>query len=179
LDPKAIGASDSEDNQMKSYLRNGTYSTLNIFIQSDQRRYGGVATFPHTVGPDPIPEEYATDGVIVAANTLPGNPEIPDELGITTVHEVGHWLDLFHPFEAGFGDPCLFDGDFCPDTPFQSETYTNTCPTDDPQSCPGTETGFDSIHNYMAYTTDQCRTEFTSDQKTRMQTAWAMFRAGF
>jgi hypothetical protein len=163
---------------MKSFLRNGTYATLNLYIQSDQRRFGGEATFPHAAGPFDPPAEYATDGVILSASTLPGNPLNPSVLGIATIHEVGHWLDLFHPFEAQFGNPCLFDGDFCPDTPFQSDPHTGLCPPDfTVRSCPN-ELGFDSIHNYMAYTNDLCKTEFTPNQKMRMSLAWTMFRAG-
>ena len=160
-------------------MRNGSYGALNIFYQSDQIRYGGFASFPRVI--DPLnPAGYRDDGVIAVSDTMPGaSPGGPLNGGKTTVHEVGHWLDLYHVFEAIHGDPCVIDGDFVPDTPFQRDFVPNFgCPPDNTvRSCP-LETRFDSIHNYMEYSSDTCRTEFTRDQITRMNASYNRYRKG-
>ena len=67
---------------------------------------------------------------------------------------MGHWTGVSHVFENG----CDSIGDFVDDTPAQREQLygcpekSDTCP-DDP--------GKDPIHNYMNYTDDSCRNQFT------------------
>ncbi len=81
---------------------------------------------------------------------MPNGGEVGYQLGKTTVHEVGHWFGLLHPFN---GHSCDGVGDFINDTPAQS-TETNGCPIKPVKdSCPGYE-GIDSIHNYMDYSFD-------------------------
>jgi pappalysin-1 len=63
------------------------------------------------------------DGVVIDPIALPGgNPEYG--LGITAVHEVGHWLSLFHTFESHGNETkmagCYGDGDFLEDTPAEA-----------------------------------------------------------
>ena len=91
------------------------------------------------------------------------------DLGLTAVHESGHWLGLEHTFFGG----CNAKGDFVDDTPAQ-RTPTSGCPLGkDTCADPGT----DPIHNYMDYSYDSCYFEFSAGQSSRMHDHFAFFRA--
>jgi hypothetical protein len=121
----------------------------------------GYAQFP---GMDP-----ETDGVVIVYKYIGRTPENPFSndynLGRTTTHEIGHWLDLFHVF--GFGEGCLI-GDQCDDTPNQ-DTANYNCPTF-PQTddCTPYFPGV-MFMNYMDWVDDDCMMMFTHDQKDRMR----------
>ena len=91
------------------------------------------------------------------------------DLGMTLVHETGHWVNLEHTFYGG----CNAKGDFVDDTP-PMKVPTSGCP-EGKDTC--SEPGLDPIHNYMDYSYDQCYTEFTLGQTLRMQDAWLFYRA--
>jgi hypothetical protein len=174
-DAWAAGATPADVLAMQQSLRQGTYSTLNIYFMSDLRNgLLGQCTMPTNIGQNPPPSVYVSDGCFVASGSLPNGTIYGYNEGKTAVHETGHFLGLFHPFE---GYSCAGAGDFVTDTPQQS-TATAGCPTDPPKdSCPY-QPGLDSIHNYMDYSTDQCYTSFTADQIVRMQQMWVIYRNG-
>jgi hypothetical protein len=94
----------------------------------------------------------------------------PYNLGYNTVHEIGHWLGLYHTFEGG----CTTSNDLVSDTP--AERYASVgCPTSR-NTCP-TLPGIDPVTNYMDYSDDACMAGFSSGQRSRMDLFWKAYRA--
>jgi hypothetical protein len=87
-------------------------------------------------------------------------------MGKTTVHEVGHWLNLRHIW----GDQYCGD-DGVSDTPKQA-SYTVGCPSTTRVTCGNGPYG-DMYMNYMDYTNDDCINMFTQGQKQRMRSLFA------
>lgn len=174
-DAWSVGES-SDDTDMKTALRQGNYSTLNIYFQTNLTGgMLGTCELPSDIGSAPVdPSTYVTDGCNVNANTMPGGTEVGYNMGKTAVHETGHWLGLLHVFE---GYACYGDGDFIGDTPLQS-TSTSGCPTQPAKDSCNNATGVDAIHNYMDYSTDACYEEFTPLQQARIADMWTTYRQG-
>ena len=108
-------------------------------------------------------------GVVLHYGNLPGSYAAPFNTGDVAAHEVGHYLGLYHTFQGG----CTPPGDEVADTPDEGVTVGSSCPNGR-DSCPSA--GVDPIHNYMDYTNDACRWEFTAGQDIRMDTIVAMDR---
>jgi hypothetical protein len=152
-------ASSGGDGAMKSALRKGDCSTLNIYANNGAG-YLGYATFPSWCSSD-----QNGDGVVIKDNTYPGSPSgAPYNGGDTLVHEVGHWLGLWHTFQGG----CNGSGDQVDDTPAEASPAYG-CPVGR-DTCSGG--GVDPITNFMDYTDDSCMNEFTSNQRVRMRAQW-------
>lgn len=95
---------------------------------------------------------------------------------VTAVHEMGHALNLYHTFEGDdggascpTGNGCGSDvGDCCADTPPHRNSNSGCVSDLSPNACQlGTFAG-DYQHNFMDYSSDDCQTEFTANQSTRM-----------
>ncbi|MCD0451375.1 zinc metalloprotease [Actinocorallia sp. API 0066] len=153
------------ENSYKPQLRDGGPGTLNLYSADVGQAVLGYATFPQHVKDRP-----QLDGVVIDHRSMPHGTYTNYDLGFTAVHEVGHWLGLFHTFENG----CTAPGDGVADTPDQA-TPSDGCPT-------GKDTcvtpGVDAIHNYMDYSHDSCMTEFTRGQADRVRRSWTAYRAG-
>lgn len=150
---------------VKQALRQGDASTLNIYVAQSDSGTLGYATFPWD-----FPTAPTLDGVVVAFQTLPGGSFAPYNEGDTLVHEVGHWLGLFHSFQGSCGSI----GDDIPDTgPEFSPAFG--CPVGR-DSCGG-DSFSDPVNNYMDYSDDFCLFEFSPGQAERMDMFSAIFRA--
>jgi hypothetical protein len=94
----------------------------------------------------------------------------PYNLGRTATHEVGHYLGLFHTFNAGCGNAsCYTSGDrICDTNPEQNPRFNcsaaSSCGTSDP------------ITNFMDYTNDSCMNNFTQEQGRRMRCTLQHYR---
>jgi len=152
---------------MKTALRQGGASTLNIYT------VGFKAIVPqgllgYTTSPAVYASDPTDDGVVLHYGTLPGGFVPNHNLGVTGTHEVGHWLGLLHPFEGG----CNGSGDYVHDTPAEAASAFG-CPAGR-DTCPGA--GLDAIHNYMDYTDDTCRNNFTPGQIARIHSQLSIYR---
>ncbi|CAE6410890.1 unnamed protein product [Rhizoctonia solani] len=151
--------------EMKNALHKGGAADLNIYSVGFTSWTGiiGYATFPSSYSENP-----KDDGVVFLHSTVPGGSFPGRNEGKLLTHEVGHWLGLYHTFQGG----CSGAGDEVSDTPPQ-ESSSSGCPIGR-DTCP--DGGVDPIHNYMDYSSDTCRTEFTDGQITRIKSQIATYR---
>lgn len=148
-------ARNGDDLGMKTALRYGGYSTLNIYYQSQLQSAAGTPGIPAGsillgycslpaagVGSKTPATAYVYDGCNILSSTMPGGATYGYNQGGSTVHEVGHWNGLLHTFQ---GNSCGSSnyGDYVADTP-QEATSTDGCPAAK-DSCPnsGLPQGFD------------------------------------
>jgi hypothetical protein len=163
---------------MKSTLAIDPVTTFNVYVV-DLEDYLGYAYFPFM-----FPEDDFMHGAVIHGESLPGGNITDYNLGGTLVHEAGHYLGLFHTFEGGYnhtlddddgfeGPGCDGPGDFIDDTPAEGGPAWG-CPHGR-DSCPG-HPGLDPISNYMDYSYDDCRDEFTEGQRIRMNEMISTFK---
>jgi hypothetical protein len=161
---KTTKDSFSDDDGVKATATGGadawpadTY--LNLWVCQLGGGLLGYAQFPG--GP------AATDGVVILHSGFgtTGTAAAPFNLGRTTTHEVGHWLNLRHIW-GDDGTGCAGD-DFVPDTPNQGGPNYGT-PTFPTVSCDNAPSG-DMFMDYMDYVDDAAMVMFSVGQVTRMQ----------
>jgi pregnancy-associated plasma protein-A/type IX secretion system substrate protein len=154
----ALGGTDAWD----------TEHYLNIWVANTCNQFIGVST--NIAIPGFAPHE---DGVIIDYNYFGNNCNssiaAPYHLGRTATHEIGHFLDLRHPW----ADCDSLDPDFVADTPRQEDPYFG-CPSYPQYSCGSS----DMFMNFMNYSDDACMAMFTIGQKERMLATLAGSRLG-
>ncbi len=115
----------------------------------------------------------ATDGVVITYTAFGnmGTVTAPSLLGRTTVHEVGHWMGLYHIW--GDDQDCTTGSDSIADTPNANSASAsdcnvtlNSCSNEDPWW--GVIDPPDMVQNYMDYSHDSCMNMFSLGQKARM-----------
>ena len=121
-----VGERNKENCDMKTTLRKGDVTTLNIYTVgfTHDSELLGYATFPVNSTP-----YFIDDGVVINHSTLPGGTYDNFNKGGTLTHEVGHWVGLYHTFEGG----CSVPGDYVDDTPAEAHRAggcepRNSCP---------------------------------------------------
>ena len=132
---------------------------LNVWVCPLAGGLLGYAQFPG--GP------AATDGVVIlhSAFGTSGTAAAPFNLGRTTTHEIGHWLNLNHIW-GDDGTGCS-GTDNVADTPNQGGPNYGA-PTFPHLSCSNGPNG-DLFVNYMDYVDDRAMVMFTAGQVARMQ----------
>ncbi len=165
VEPRWFARPHALQTPMLAALVRGGPGTLNLVTAAVGSAVLGFSAFPQWYRSRP-----GHDAVVVDYRSLPGGPFEHFDRGYTAVHETGHWLGLFHPFENG----CVPPGDGVDDTPYEA-TPTLNCP-EVKDTCP--QPGTDPVHNFMDYGWDTCMTSFTPGQGVRVHAMWAAYRAG-
>jgi pregnancy-associated plasma protein-A len=142
----------------KNTLNKPGKSTLNIYTAKVDGPLGWARL--------PWQQAAKVDGVVVRYTTLPGGKKEHYNQGDVVVHEVGHWLGLFHTCEHGCDPP----GDCVDDTNKEASPKLQ-CQTD--QQC---DDGDDPTDNLMNDTFDECRDRFTLGQVRRMDEIHRLYR---
>ena len=169
MDPRGVGTSGvirkytpvsywMSDDKMKFSASYGddawdSKSYLNVWV-CNMRDVLGYSTLPGM--------DESKDGVVISFDDINNHRGTTAKVNDyrTIVHEVGHWLNLYHIWGEGYcGD------DKVDDTPKQS-TYTPGCPIGARVSCGNSTTG-DMYMNYMDFTDDVCMNMFTNGQRHR------------
>ncbi len=151
----ASGGSDAWDS--KRYL--------NIWVCDLSGKSPGYATIPGS------PADK--DGIVIQYDAFgtTGTVRAPFNKGRTATHEAGHWLGLKHLW----GDALCGD-DQVGDTPPQ-RAYNNGCPSFPQTSTCSINANGDMFMNFMDFTDDACMSMFTTGQKNKMRSLFALGKA--
>ncbi|GKT91362.1 metalloprotease 1 [Colletotrichum tofieldiae] len=93
----ASWSAHSEEVNMKTTLRRGTYGALNMYVQDLYPTLG--RCFYPVASATPGSRDFILDGCQIDVNTVPGGASREgNNRGFMAVHEVGHWFGLAHTF---------------------------------------------------------------------------------
>ena len=138
---------------------------LNIWVANTGDFITGIGSYPNLVPP------YKS-GIIVHPRYFGKNKTSKFGLGRVAVHEVGHYLGLYHIW-GKTNDTLCETGDEVADTPPQLYAHSE-CPSYPQYSC-----GQSSMFmNTMDYVNDPCMLMFTEGQMQRMLATISTYRKG-
>lgn len=143
------------------HLHVDPYRVMNVYVGGESSSIVGSANVP---GPTGNTVGTPGDGMFIKYTVFP-DPVSGQSSGKVGVHEVGHYLGLHHTWGAGPDTTCTIDDGFA-DTGLHNGPDFG-CPVNDPPNdCvdPGPDDLPNPIFNYMNYTSDVCKVEFSPDQ---------------
>lgn len=170
---------EAQDLALKDLVRWDPTQYINIWVVASitsASAGAGVAGYAYLASSHGEPN----DGVVCEAGTFGVDAAQEGVL----IHEMGHYLNLYHTFEGGCGNgDCLSDGDQVCDTPPDQSIHTacpyNSCNTDTDDAStnnPFNSDVDDPTENFMDYSPFGCYRNFTVGQSERMQYAIEFFR---
>ncbi|MDF1695603.1 MAG: M43 family zinc metalloprotease [Saprospiraceae bacterium] len=155
-----------EERHAKSKLSFDSFKYLNFYTGGLGKGLLGWATFPYDLAGDPV-----MDGVVLLDESLPYGNASPYNLGMTGVHEVCHWLGLFHTFQGG----CNGIGDHVADTvSHKGPNYGKPTLGLPHNACDKLKNA--PIQNYMNYVDDIWMKNLTIQQEKRIQDHILLYR---
>ncbi|MBX9852974.1 MAG: hypothetical protein K2X86_14620, partial [Cytophagaceae bacterium] len=180
---------ETEDLSLKDLSRWNPSKYVNIWLVNEINSLSvgtGVAAYAYLASVHGAPE----DGIVCEAFWFGSSKDNSK----TMIHEMGHYLNLYHTFEEGcINNNCLMDGDKVCDTPPDNIDISffcgmdNSCNSDEDDisvnnpfrslSLGGLGDQLDMDHNYMDYSPLSCQNAFTEGQKERMTSALSGPRA--
>jgi Pregnancy-associated plasma protein-A len=166
---------DRYDTEMRRTLHRGTARALNLYFLGSQGTAGAIP-----LGWSTFPWQYARqprlDGVSVNVDALQGGRLTHYNEDDTVVHEVGHWLDLYHTFQGGDRVTHTCSNDFVADTPGEYEPTDSAKVGCTAATCSGTPAQVNPAHDFMDYSYDSCMDMFTPGQVHRIDEMWIAYR---
>jgi hypothetical protein len=177
------GASSNETavKALSTWPNNHFYNIWVVSEIDNNNGGGGIQGFAYFPG---APEQL--DGTVILASSFGYDPggslgyalKGYTNLNMTLAHEMGHAFGLYHTFEGQtdsnsdgilecpVNTTCSSMGDRVCDTDPQVQSNSD-CPTGN-NACTGT-TNNNIVHNFMDYSSEACKTNFTSGQVARMR----------
>jgi PKD repeat protein len=171
---------ETDDSALKNLNRWDPRQYINIWVVRDinSKAHGsGVAGYAYYASA----HGASFDGIVCEARYF-GNSPAND---VVLIHEVGHYLNLYHTFEGGCtNNNCELEGDRVCDTPPDQAKHTgcvyNSCntDTDDARAVNPLKTDVNDLtENYLDYSPFSCQHAFTPGQSARMLAALQTVRA--
>lgn len=154
------------ERECKTQLSIDSTKNLNIYTGALSAGVFGWATFPSLLSGDP-----KMDGLVICQDVLPQGKQERFNLGMTIIHETGHWFGLYHTFQGG----CDGLGDEVADTQKHIKpNYGTPPPNEQNGACNDNE--FAPVHNFMNYVDDIWMKEFTPCQIQRIKEQILLYR---